>query len=79
MKKETIKNLLDEIKKESINAQIINRTSLLNKPAINEQLNNMLENIYIELDEKLNKGKLSQSQFNELWDFAQNYCSKIQL
>ncbi len=83
MQKETIKGLLDVLKKTAVKAHIIkdmdNDQGLLDRPAINEDLNNMVESIYRELDVKLHKGIITQEEFDDLWQFTQDYCSYIQV
>lgn len=82
MQKETIKNLLIIQKSKSIQTHLntkLDNDHFLDAPAINENLNNTIENIYRELNEHLMKEKISQNQFNDLWQYTQDYCSYIQV
>ena len=83
MKYSTIRGLLKGIKKDAIAKHIIkdmdNDQGLLDRPTINKDLNDMVEGIYRVLLELLNKDKISQIEFDNLWDYTQDYCSQIQI
>lgn len=77
----TITGLLDELKKSAVkehtNTKMDNDKGFLDAPAINQELNDMLNNIIIELETLRMKEQISQEDFDSLVEFAEKYTNKI--
>ncbi|MFW6230064.1 MAG: hypothetical protein ACOC4L_03680 [Halanaerobium sp.] len=83
MKESTIRGLLKGTKREAIiectKGKLFEDQMGLDKPMINQSLNDMLDSIYKELIEAHDKEKISTEEFEHLKDYAENYTCNLQV
>ncbi|MDA3780352.1 MAG: hypothetical protein PF487_09085 [Bacteroidales bacterium] len=74
----TITGLLKTLKKDLL-LKFYKENRSVDKPEINQNLNDMLNNIIIELETAIMREQICQEDFDSLVEFAENYTCQLQV